>query len=62
MHTHTNTHTRPHKHTRTAKHRSLTIDDEVDENSMDPNLEEPLKAAKLKREPSRQGANESISF
>lgn len=54
MLTHTNTHT----HTYTAKYRSLTIDDEVDENSMDPNLEEPLKAAKLKREPSRQGANE----
>lgn len=49
-----------HKHTyiHTAKHRIFTIEDEVDENSMDPNLEEPLKAAKLKREPSRQGAKE----
>lgn len=35
-----------------AKRRSLTIDDDVDE--MDPNLEEPLKA-KMRREP-RQGA------
>lgn len=39
-----------------AKHRSFTIDDDVD-GDMDPNLEEPLKA-KLKRMPSRQGANE----
>lgn len=37
---------------RSAKRRSLTIDDDVDE--MDPNLEEPLKA-KMRREP-RQGA------
>lgn len=39
----------------TAKHRILEIiDDDVDGN-MDSSLEEPLKA-KLKREPSRQGA------
>lgn len=49
--THTNTHTLK----RTAKHRSFTIDDEVDGIEMDPNLEEPLKA-KMRREPSRQGA------
>lgn len=29
---------------------------------MDQNLEEPLKAAKLKREPSRQGAKEYSGF
>lgn len=41
----------------TAKHRSfsISIDDDVDGNNMDPNLEEPLKA-KLRREPTRQGA------
>lgn len=55
-----------HLHTQheqnSAKHRSFTIDDDVDGDNMDPNLEEPLKAAKLKRMPSRQGANDQFDF
>lgn len=46
---------------KSAKYRSFTIDDEVDGNSMDPNLEEPLKA-KLRRELSRQGAKSHSIF
>lgn len=44
--------------TKSGKHRMFTIEDDVDSDNMDPNLEEPLKAAKLKRMPSRQGAHE----
>lgn len=59
-HTHYITHL-PHNTRTTAKHRSFTIDDDVDGNDMDPNLEEPLRA-KLRREPSRQGAKQHLHF
>lgn len=61
LHPHSNHHPSPSTHihssqwTKSAKHRSLTIEDEIDDNDMDPNLEEPLRA-KLRQEPSRQGA------
>lgn len=61
LHAHSNhhpslsTHIHSSQWTKSAKHRSLTIEDEIDDNDMDPNLEEPLRA-KLRQEPSRQGA------